>query len=495
MESRDTLTTLRNHIDDLALQYASLDPTKEEWTEWVQEAMNYTIKFLDTTRNGPAWRPYSDNIRTYEAAFEFSDSPGDLRSILQTTQRWIDQDGLNPASGGHLGYIPGGGVLPAAIGDFIAAVTNRYAGIAFANPGAVALENFLIRWMADLFSFPKSSGGTLTSGGSIANLVAITTARDAAGLRPSQYEKAVIYGSSQMHHCLHKALRIAGLGYSILREIPLDDQHRINAQDLERTIEEDRQLGLQPFLIIGSAGTTDTGTIDPLEQLADIAQKENVWFHIDAAYGGFFYLLEDQKRSLKGMELADSLVIDPHKGLFLPYGTGAVLIRDIELLAKSHYYKASYMQDAEVEGLGYSPADLSPELTRHFRGLRMFFALKMNGLNAYKACLKEKLLLCKYFHECIQLMGFQTGPTPLLSVTYFRYNPKGVDPDIVTEWLIKAIHADGRQFLSSTTLDGHIWIRLAVLSFRTKMQHIDSVLMMIRALKTKMDIQFEIAHD
>lgn len=477
--------TLEAELFEIEKLTQAMEPETLQFKEWVSQAHQYAVDFIDHTDKGPAWIPYQPESLSWGEDLSLHENPSNLKDILAYPIMRPAHPGLNPASGGHLGYIPGGGVLPAAIGDFLAAVTNRYSGIAFADPGAVAMEHSLVRWMTELFGFPPEAGGTLTSGGSIANLVAITAARDASGLKPSQWERATIYGSSQMHHCIHKALRIAGLGHSILREVPLDDEFRIRPDVLREMIERDKQDGLIPLMIIGSAGTTDTGVVDPLDTMADIATEGSIWFHVDGAYGGFFYLLDGMRSTLRGIERADSLVIDPHKGLFLPYGTGAVLLRDVQLLASSQHYQANYMQDARKSGLGLSPADLSPELTRHFRGLRMFLPLKIFGMRVFRMCLWEKILLCRLFHREVAALGFETGPEPMLSVTRFRWVPPAGDPNPWNQWLISEIHSDGRIFLSSTTLNGQVWIRFAALSFRTKTTHVRAALQMLKDIKER----------
>lgn len=473
------LDTIRTYQERTAL----MEPSPDQWRHWLEEVHAYTESFIHKTDTGNAYQQWkADPLKEKFWSFRLEEDGALLSDILPELERDVDQPGINPASGGHLGYIPGGGVLPAALGDLLAAVTNRYAGIAFANPGAVALEHFLIDWLAGLFGMPPTTGGNLTSGGSIANLIAITTARDARQIKPSDYERLVIYGSARMHHCLHKALRIAGLGYSLLREVDLDQRQRMRPDHLRSLIATDQAEGRIPFLIIGSAGTTDTGSIDPLDELADIAQSEQLWFHIDAAYGGFFYMVPELRASLSGITRADSLVIDPHKGLFLPYGTGAVLVRDIQQLYASQYYQANYMQDANQADLGWSPADLSPELTKHFRGLRMYLALRLFGTRVFAEALAEKVALCRYFHLAVQDLGFSVGPDPQLSVTHFRWARAGQDNQATNRWIIERIHADGRVFLSSTTIDGQIWIRLAVLSFRTKLRHIEATLALLKEI-------------
>lgn len=458
-------------LEDLS---EKLEPTPARWSSWMEDTTQYAADFLDFNREGPAWQPCPLTQTEMEAQFSLSDESVALKEVLDQLHEYVDTPGLNPASGGHLGYIPGGGVPTAAMGDFLAAIANRYAGISFTGPGAVALEHFLIRWTCRLFGLPTQAGGTHTSGGSLANLIGITTARDAHGLRPADFERAVIYGSAQMHHCLHKALRIAGLGYSVLREVPLDERFRMDPQALSLMVKQDREAGLRPFLLIASAGTTDTGALDPLDDLADIATEENLWYHIDGAYGGFFYLLPQYRSAFKGIERADSLVVDPHKGLFLPYGSGMVLVRDVHCLHKSYDYQANYMQDARRDPGALSPADLSPELTRHFRALRMYLPLKLHGLAPFRAALEEKVLLCRYFHARVPDLGMLVGPSPDLSVCIFRH------PTLDNEALLKEVLADGRLFLSSTRIEGVFWIRLAVLSFRTKLRHIELLLSLLQ---------------
>jgi len=377
-----------------------------------------------------------------------------------------------------LGYIPGGGLYASSLGDFLADVTNRYAGVFFASPGAVRMENMLLDWMAGLAGYPKeTAGGNLTSGGSIANLMGVVTARDAQGIRARDVERAVIYATEQAHHSVTKAIRLAGLAEAVLRLVPLDERYRMRADALERAIAEDRAAGLHPFLAIASAGTTDTGVVDPIEAIAALCEKKNLWLHVDAAYGGFFVLCDLGRSAIGRLDGSHSLVMDPHKTLFLPYGSGAILVRDRGKLLGSHHYTANYMQDALSATDELSPAELSPELTKHFRGLRLWMPLLLHGLAPFRAALEEKLLLARYFHERIsERPGFEVGPYPDLSVVTFRYRPANGDADAFNKKLVEAIHRDGRVFLSSTVLDGRFTLRLAVVSFRVHLETIDLAL-------------------
>ena len=420
-----------------------------------------------------------------------SESGVSLERVIQLLEKDVLRPGGNPASGGYLAYIPGGGLYHSALGDFLGAVSDKYAGVFFAGPGAVRMENLLVRWVADLVGYPPGAGGHITSGGSLANLAAITAAREAHGLKSADFAKAVVYLTTQAHHSIDKALRIAGLADAIIRHIAIDDRFRMRTDALEETITADRGMGLRPWLIIASAGTTDTGAVDPLDAVASIAERERCWFHVDAAYGGFFLLTEHGRAMLKGIERSDSVILDPHKSLFLPWGAGMVLTRDVKPLAIAHSYSGNYMQDAIREAGEISPADVSAELTKPFRALRMWLPLMLVGVGPFRAALEEKLLLTRYFYEEIQALGFEVGPEPDLSIVTFRLAPPGASLERTNELnqrIVDGTRKDGRVFFSSTMLDGRYTIRMAALGFRTHRRTIDLALGVLgeqRSIATK----------
>ena len=406
-----------------------------------------------------------------------------IETAIELLERDVVRPGGNPASAGHLAYIPGGGLYHSALGDFLAAVSNKYAGIFFTGPGAVRMENMLIRWVADLAGYPAAAGGNIASGGSIANLAAIATARDAHGLKGADYASAVVYLTTQAHHCIEKALRLAGMAEAQVRQVAMDEGYRMRPEALADAIAADRGRGLRPWLVIAAAGTTDTGAVDPLDAIADVAERERCWFHVDGAYGGFFLLTEHGRRMLRGIERSDSVVLDPHKSLFLPYGAGIVVVRDADRLAATHGASGHYMQDAVREPGEVSPADVSPELSKHFRALRMWLPLILVGTGPFRAALDEKLLLARYFHEEIQSLGFEAGPAPDLSIVTYRWSPVGVSlerANRVNQAIVDGVRRDGRVFISSTMLDGRFTLRLAVLAFRTHRRTIDLALRVLR---------------
>lgn len=456
-----------------------LEPNAAERDALIAPVLNYTNEFLNTIDTRLTYIETEDKgLGIYDSPI--SDTPVGIDTLLAMVGEHVDRPGINPASGGHLGYIPGGGIFHSALGDYLADITNRYAGIFFASPGAVRMEHMLTRWMASMVGFPSTSAGNLTSGGSIANLIGVVTARDARGVTAVEIPRSVIYLTAHVHHSVDKAIRIAGLRECVIRHVPMDARHRMDADALDQLITADLAAGLRPFLVIASAGTTDVGAVDPLPTIGDIADRHGLWLHVDGAYGAFFALCDEGRRALRGMDRADSIIMDPHKGLFLPYGSGAVLVKDTSAMQAAHFYVANYMQDALSAQDEASPADLSPELTKHFRGMRLWLPLKLLGVAPFRAALEEKMWLARYFRErLVETPGFEVGPEPDLSVVTFRYVPDHGDVTTFNQRLVQAIHADGRVFLSSSVIDGVFTIRLAVLAFRTHLSTIDLTLQIL----------------
>lgn len=469
-----------------------LDPGHDERSSMLKQVQEYSESFLQQLKTKAAYRkdPGTEGF----SAVAIDDRPSELAELLEFFATEVDRPGINTVSSGNFGYIPGGGLYPSALGDYLADVSNRYSGVSFAGPGAARLELSLVKWMCDLVGYPDSAAGDHTSGGSMATLSALVTARDARGIGIGNIPASCVYLTSQAHHCISKALHIAGLKDIRKRIVGMDRKYRMDTVALEQMIEADRARGLNPWLIIASAGTTDTGAVDPIADIARIAGQYGLWFHVDAAYGGFFLLCDPGRERMQGIELADSIVLDPHKGLSLPYGSGAVLIRDGLLLAKSNSYYANYMQDArraepDVNSIE-SPSDLSLELTRPFRAPRMWFPLKLFGLKPFRASLEEKMWLARYFHQQLSgVQGFEVGPFPDLSIVTFRYLPGSDDANAFNKRLLEAILEDGRVFMSTTMIDGNYTLRLAVLNFRTHRKDIDSLLKLLqtKALELEKD--------
>lgn len=467
-----------------------LEPDQVERGLMLDKVRDYAESFLTGL---PTARAYTrDGGRSGFSMATIDEAPTDLTTLLETLRREVDTTGLNPAAGSQLGYIPGGGLYPSALGDYLADVSNRYSGVAFAGPGAAEMELWLVAWMCQLVGYPDSAGGDLTSGGSLATLSALVTARDAHDIVSGRISDTCVYLTGQAHHCISKALHIAGLKNVTKRLVPMDKCYRMDSAALQQMIDSDKKQGLRPWLVVASAGTTDTGAVDPIAEIARVANQQELWFHLDAAYGGFFMLCEEGRERLHGLEKADSIVLDPHKGLGLPYGSGAVLIKDRRLLAASNAYYADYMQDAKQADndpdAALSPSDLSLELTRPFRGPRMWLPLKLFGLKPFRASLAEKIWLARYFHqELSKTEGFEIGPDPDLSIVIYRYLPKGGDANAFNKRLLEAVLEDGRVFISSTMIDGKYTLRFAALNFRTHIETIDYLLELLQRKARELD--------
>jgi glutamate/tyrosine decarboxylase-like PLP-dependent enzyme len=472
------MSDLLTRIRQLEREARPLEPGPAERRRLRNAAVGSGERFLQSLADRKAYEETTDKGLAL-LDLPISEAGIGVDEAIESFERNVIHPGGQPNSGGHLAYIPGGALYHSALGDYLAAVTNKYPAIFFTGPGPVRMENMLIRWVADLAGYPATAGGNIASGGSIANLTAITTARDAHGLKGADFATTVVYLTSQAHHCIEKALRIAGLGEVQVRHVPIDERFCMRVSTLEEAIAADRAAGLKPWLIVATAGTTDTGAVDPLDAIATVAQREGCWFHVDAAYGGFFLLTEYGRRILKGIERSDSTVLDPHKSLFLPWGSGIVLVRDVRLLAATHAWSGEYMQDALREPGEISPSDVSPELTKPFRALRMWLPLILLGTKPFIAALDEKLLLARYFHEKIGRLGFEAGPEPDLSIVTYRWAPPGVSLERangMNQEIVDAIRRDGRIFLSSTMLDGRFTLRMAALGFRTHKRTIDLAL-------------------
>lgn len=469
----------RNKLDALRALAAPLETSSATRVARLQQAGEHAERFLESLPERDVYGAAGPREEAM-AAFAIPQYPEPFDEALQVVEQHVDGIGHNLGSSRFFAYIPSGGLHDSAIADYLAAVSNRYAGVGAAAPGATRMEHTMLRWLADVVGYPDSAEGDLTSGGSIAALSAVVAAREANSLKSADLPSAVVYFTTHTHHTFRKALHVAGLGECVMREIPLNAKMRMDCDRLEESIREDREAGLNPWLIAASAGTTDTGSIDSLDRIADIAADADIWMHVDGAYGGAFALCEEGRQRLKGIERSDSMILDPHKGFFLPCGIGVVLVRDGQKLFDAYHSRGTYMQDVAGDA-ERSPCDYSAELTRPSRALRFWLPFKVHGSQAFAAALEEKLLLAQYFYdECEEIERIELGPSPDLSVVTFRFCPASMDADTATRALLEAINRDGRVFLASTTIAGQFTIRLAILTFRTHVEDVDLALTVIK---------------
>jgi glutamate/tyrosine decarboxylase-like PLP-dependent enzyme len=466
------LEDLRTEIEQLRAAAAPLEPDAHARRELGEQALEHALAYWDQVETAPANRPWSE-VFAQRLEPEFTEEGRDLTRVLDYVAECVDRPGFATTSPKFMAYIPGGALPYSALGDLIAAASNKYSGFASASPGAVRIENACTQFLANAIGFPETASGTLTSGGSMANLTAVIAAREARDPDGG----GAVYVTRFAHYCIDKALHIAGRGRSPKRMIATDEDHRMSVEALEQALDEDRRNGVRPWLVVASGGTVDTGAIDPLSEIAGLCREYGAWFHVDGAYGGLFSLCDEGRELLRGIEQADSVALDPHKTLFLPYGTGAALVREGRLLLDAFSASADYIRPLGESEVGPSPADLSPELTRHFRAMRLWLPLQVAGIAAFRAAQSEKLALARYFHRrLLQIDGFDPGPEPQLSVVAFRYVPKEGDADEFTEGLMKHLLQEGRVMFSATRIDGTYYIRCAILCFRTHLEHVDEAI-------------------
>ena len=452
-----------------------LEPSREDMRAIGDAAVEFVIDFINALPDAPAW----NTAEGLEFARELRGAPPeegrDFDPVFAEFRRAASL-AFETAGPGYLPYVPGGGFFTAALADFLATATNRFSNLWAPAPALVQMEQNAIRWIEDLFSYPAESRGILTSGGSLSNLSGIVTARKAKLGR--DFLDGTYYLTDQTHASVAKAAAIAGLPSDNARTVPVDSRLRMDVDALREMVRADRAAGFRPFLVVASAGTTNTGAIDPIADIVALSAAEDLWVHVDAAYGGFFQLTERGRTAFAGIELSDSITLDPHKGLFLPYGTGALIVREGARLRAAHFAGAAYLQDLPSEDELPNFTEYSPELSRDFRGLRLWLPLQLHGVRAFREALDEKLDLARFLSEELSAEGSIEVPwEPQLSVVAFRLSD---GDDEANRRFLERINASRRVMCSSTVIDGRYTIRACIVSHRTHRDRIEELVEIAR---------------
>ncbi len=400
-----------------------------------------------------------------------------LNALLDDLFATYIPQSFNTPSPGYLAYIPGGGLYTAALADFIADTTNRYTGIWQAAPALVQLEANALDWLREWMGFPSTGSGVFTTGGSMATFNAVLCAREK--YLGAEIRRGVMYTSDQAHHCVIKSAKLAGIMPDRVRSITADVQYHLPIDALRAAIAKDRRDGLVPFMVVSNAGTTNTGAVDSLTDIADVCAEENLWHHVDGAYGAFFQLCDDTRAVLRGLERADSLTLDPHKGMFMPYGTGALLVRDGNALRAAHAMTADYLPEMPSADDFYDPSQHGPDLSRGFPGLRMWLTIKLYGADAFRArMVVKRALAVDAAARLAQLPHVVMDAPPELSLFPFHLSWPGAtlaQEDEATRAVMDVTSKKGRVMLSGAVAGGRYVGRVCVLSFRTHAPQIDAL--------------------
>jgi aromatic-L-amino-acid/L-tryptophan decarboxylase len=379
---------------------------------------------------------------------------------------------------GYFAYIPGCGTWPGVLGDLIASACNLEVSSWVQAAGPSQVELVVLGWFKQWIGYPEQAAGVLVSGGSAANLTALACAREA--LLGAMSDRVVAYLSDQAHSSMARAARVLGFRPNQVRILPVDDGYRMRPQALAAAMAADLRAGRRPLFVAASAGATSTGAVDPLPELAALCRERGVWFHVDAAYGGFAALTERGRRWLAGMELADSVTLDPHKWLYQPFECGCLLVRAGQRLGEAFRIQPDYLKDTEAAELEVNFSDLSMQLSRTSRALKLWMSLRYFGLDAFRAAIDRSIDLALFAQAHIEASAQLELLTPAkLGVVCFRRHPEGMDEDRLerlNQQLAEGLAASGQGLVSSTRLRGRFALRMCVLNHTSRTQDVERVL-------------------
>jgi glutamate/tyrosine decarboxylase-like PLP-dependent enzyme len=372
---------------------------------------------------------------------------------------------------GFLAYIPSCPTFPALLGDWIASGYNFFAGVWPVAAGPNQIEMTVLEWFRQWMGMPEGSSGLLTSGGSGANLTALVAARHAAVEKGKDIRNLTVYTSAQAHSSVVRAAWIAGIARENVRTVAMDDLFRIDVADLKRAIAEDRANGLEPFVVVASAGTTNTGSVDPLDEIADYTQSESLWLHVDAAYAGFAALSDEGRRMLQGIGRADSLTLDPHKWLFVPFECGCLMVRDPSVLEDAFRIMPEYLKDVQPGEEEVNFADRGEQLTRYSRALKIWMSVSYFGTDAIRSEIDNSFKRARLLESLVnESKDFETLCPAQFGIFCFRANPDGVGSaqlDSLNERINSRVVSNGKFLISSTRLRGNFSLRMCTLGYRT----------------------------
>lgn len=403
----------------------------------------------------------------------------DMDTLIATLQERVIPYHAREPHPHFMGYIPSSPTFPAILGDWIASGFNFFAGVWSVASGPNEIELVVLDWFRDWLGMPAGSSGLLTSGGSAATLTAVVAARHAADPSGDMVSRLTVYTSEQAHSSVQRAAWIAGVPRVNVRAIPTDDGFRMRVDALRDAVAQDRAAGFVPFLVAASAGTTNTGATDPLNDVADLCEREQLWMHVDAAYAGFAVLTTAGARTLDGIGRADSVTLDPHKWLFVPFECGCLLAKDTRKLEEAFSVHPEYLTDVRAREHEVNFADLGEQLTRSSHALKVWMSISYFGVDAIRAAIAAGIRRAEYAEEIVRGRGdFEVLSPAQFGVVCFRARPEGLDEpavDALNERINARVNATGRFLMSSTKLRGKFSLRLCTQVHRMTDADIDEV--------------------
>ena len=437
------------------------------------------LDYIEHIRARPVWQPIPDEVRA-SLREPLPAEPTDLAAVYETFKHSILPYATGNTHPGFMGWVHGGGNPAGMLAEMLAAGLNANLGGRDHMP--IEVERQIARWMADLFGFPETASGLFVTGTSMANLLGVLVARtNALGVASrsegvTDKQRLVAYTSKAAHGCIAQAMEISGLGSAALRVIPSDEHHRIDLTALRLAIAIDRDDGSTPFLLVGNAGTVDVGAIDDLVHLADIARREQMWFHVDGAFGALAMLAPDLAPRLAGIEQADSIALDFHKWGQVPYDAGFFLAYDGEHHRETFAAPAAYLR-REARGLAGGapwPCEFGPDLSRGFRALKTWFTLKVHGAARIGAAISETCAIARHLEACIEARPELELMAPVqLNIVCFRY--RCADADRINAKIVADLHEGGQVAPSTTVLDQGLAIRAAIVNHRTERRDVEAL--------------------
>lgn len=461
----------------------TLDPADwENVRQLGHQMVDDMMQFLQAIGEQPVWRKPSEAAKRHLQA-DLPQSPQGLEDVYEDFKKHVLPYYTGNIHPRFWGWVMGTGSMQSALAEMLAATMNP--NVSLGDHGAMYVEKQVVEWCKQMMNYPPEASGILVSGASMANATALLVARNAfdknirrEGLQ-GRAAKLVAYASAEAHSCIPRAIEMLGLGTDALRKIRVGADYTLDMNDLREKIAEDEAAGFQPFCIVATAGTVNTGATDPLEALVKLCREKGIWLHVDGAFGALASLLPEFEPTLKWISQADSVAFDLHKWLYLPYGVGCVLVRDGDMHRQAFAYQADYLTQHErgisagLEGL----SNYGLELSRDFKALKVWMSLKENGIEKFRRLILQNIQQANYLAERIgqtpelELMA----PVPL-NIVCFRYNPGDLDADelnALNKEILMQLHEDGIAAPSYTVLQGVYCLRVAISNHRTTAADLD----------------------